>query len=632
MLFLFIYIFIYNRIIKLLISIILYIKFNNNKENEIDQDQIEKDIDFKELHNDNDIVKAFNYIVRRFPKGYPLASPVLRFPERSINKSKKIQNAKNNEIDNEHNSVKSDKLNTIIKPKVQAFEYFVKDRYEILFKSTPSIGLSDLFDELEKEWKNLSYEDKLPYILLEIKDVKRYYMDQCKISKERRVQSSQKIILKPKRIRRIKKKTQIQSQESSQQEKNENATLIVDSEGEQENDNNIISLKKNKSTSAQVNNNENIMGKNYDIESRNNTTLINNLDEMDDKYIDSDTSEEYLAFDDISRKFLFENYSENENSENKNEYNFDIQKIGLNKNKNKEKNETFIPVTNVDSNSPIKFSFSQDTIVYNSQNELNELSSNNFNENNSTLSNNEEIAGQMKNEKIIKSTPELIIDSNIDKSQSSVSPTIIQIPPTVIESSMKIATPLSSKFSSITNNDNNDKNNSSNNLETPKNSQSSKSLLKSLKPIRKSSSWRFGNDIDIIQRVSEEKVSFISNKSKDDESDEFDINNNSSSSSSSSSEEEEEEEIEENNENNIFLSKDKVSSNDKLSNNIKDNGNQASTPSNWNNKTTNTFNKLVFENSYVTPKKSGGKYKISYSSNKKKNNYYGIERRKYDLF
>jgi len=153
-------------------------------------DQEDENINFKDLNTDDEIVKAFKYIVRKFPQGYPLASPVLRFPERGI--TQKFKKSKNKSIENLNEnetlpiSKKGVKININIKPKSQAFDYFVKDRYKIILKSTPTISLSDLFDELEKEWKYLSYDDKLPYILLEIRDVKRYYMDQCEISKERR--------------------------------------------------------------------------------------------------------------------------------------------------------------------------------------------------------------------------------------------------------------------------------------------------------------------------------------------------------------------------------------------------------------------------------------------------------------
>lgn len=759
--------------------------------NVIDQEQSEKEIDFKELHSDEDIINAFNYIVRKFPKGYPLASPVLRFPDRTFNRGRKNQGSKINESDNEQNEFnnkKHEKFNTVIKPKVQAFDYFVKDRYQIIFKSTPTISVSDLFDELEKEWKNLSYEDKLPYILLEIKDIKRYYMDQCEISKERRGKKrkmtlellenelrnqdipqnnedegnttiiisnsnnnndnnelNQEIILKPRRrIRRVKNHSQKQLQKSNE---HENSTLIVNSEDEQEIDNNIISLKKSKNTDT-INNNTIDDGHNHN--DNRNTILVYN--EMEDNYIDSDTSEEYLAFDNVSRKFLFENYNEDEaenNNNNKDVYNFDIQeKIGLG-NKSLDKNDTFIPVKDVDLNSSFNHSLSQDTVVYNSQNESNELSNENLS--------NRQSDDKMDKDMVIKSTTEHTISHSFDKSQSlsevllspntlmktvigskklsqtssnndsqkiaSASsnknekteklsssknkenstniftdsiPTTLETPPAIIESSMKTISSMNSSFSYL---------NDSNNLETPKNSQSSKSLLKPLKPVRKSSSWKFGNDIGIIQQVSEEKISFISNKNKDDDSDEDDLNSGSSSSSSS-----EDEEMEEDNESNIFINKEKTSSNNKSSNslnNIKENSKkyQSSTPSkvsspikyrinrrieededieeveasdkdneneefddveetederednknetevdnqnrtptnkntnsnlktlpNWSDTTKSGFNKFIFENSYVTPKKND-KFKFNYSSNKKKNNYYGMERKKYDLF
>ncbi|OUM59086.1 hypothetical protein PIROE2DRAFT_63990 [Piromyces sp. E2] len=788
-------------------------QLKNGQVDEINTDQIEKEIDFKELQSDEDIVNAFNYIVRKFPKGYPLASPVLRFPERSFNKSKKSQNNKSIESDNEHVNKKHEKFNVTIKPKVQAFDYFVKDRYQIIFKSTPTISLSDLFDELEKEWKNLSYEDKLPYILLEIKDIKRYYMDECEISKERRgkkrkmtlelleselknqdipqnnedegdegnntiiitnnngnneseSQSDPKLILKPRRrIRRIKNHSQQQSKELNQ---HENSTLIINSEDEQENDDNIISLKKNQNTNDFMDNNKSIIEEeNSNNDENNNTIVVNN--DMEDNYIDSDTSEEYLAFDDVSRKFLFENYNEDEvdNNGNNEVYNFDIQnKIGLNDNNDADNNDTFIPVKNVDPNSTLNYTLSQNTIVYNSQNESDKLFNDNSNENHNHKSINNQINNnQIDNNIVIKSTPEYIINKNHDKSQSfgfekskseklsspnklsentmsnnktskltsiatspklttklsnknkdsdkllnkniskkndsniitESAPVILETPPAVIDSSMKTISSLSSNFSYL---------NDNSSLETPKNSQSSKVLLKPLRPIRKSSNWKFGNDIGIIQQVSEEKINFISNKNKDNMSEDDDISSSSSSSSS------EDEEIEEDNENNIFSNKEngkfnklddknkennkkyqsstisKISSpikyrinrrieeeeeeeedieeveeseKDNIDNKNKneeideveetedekednkneadiDNQNKTPTKINpnssspiWSDKTKNDFNKFIFENSFVTPKKNN-KFKFNYSSNKKKHNYYGIERKKYDLF
>jgi len=183
--------------------LILEYQLKNNKVNEFDQENNinDENINFRELENEEEIIKAFQFIVKKFPNGYPLASPLLRFPERGITQRlKKSQNQSVEDLsENELPNKKSEKFNINIKPKIQAFDYFVKDRYKLLLKATPNISLSNLIDELMKEWKYLSYDDKLPYILLEIKDIKRYYKMNVKYQKKeeaKNVNQLMKMILK----------------------------------------------------------------------------------------------------------------------------------------------------------------------------------------------------------------------------------------------------------------------------------------------------------------------------------------------------------------------------------------------------------------------------------------------------
>eukprot|EP00833_Pecoramyces_ruminatium_P000416 jgi/Orpsp1_1/1174448/evm.model.c7180000050132.1 len=635
-------------------------EINQEQENNIE----EKNINFKELENDDDIIKAFKYIVRKFPQGYPLASPILRFPERGItqkfkkSQKKAIENLNDKENENMQITKKGEKINVNIKPKLQAFDFFVKDHYKILMKSSPTITLSDLFDELEKEWKYLSYDDKLPYILLEIKDVKRYYMEQCEISKERRgrkhnpvteiIDEENEEILnkddnenimvinsnsennqnkkhrKTRKIRHKKSKNQEQSQYQSQQQRNrqqqdvhhESSTLIEDSEGEQDDDTNLLYIEKNRILGRNENN--------FEMKKFNNNSNQSSYSEIDENYIDSDTSEEYLSFDNVSRKFIFEksNDDEIENSAKENVYDhFDIQ-AQINKNKNNDNNNrdnTFIPVVENEINNSLSYSLSQNTVVYNTPEDQN-------NENPNDLADKQSInyITQESNESIIEnptsnSQPELqkkqnsfmtlsqdsksdiflspntlIINSithppsqsiadkekinlspitnkskgksdenrsisfvnentNSEKSNSNIftesDHTTLETPPSYIESSLKKSLDSNFKYSIM------DKSN----LETPKNSQESKKLLKPLRPIRKSATWKFGNDIGLIQHVSEEQIGYISgkNKNNDDGNNDIDHDEISSNSSSSSSSDDDDDDDEEEEENNIFVSKER---------------------------------------------------------------------------
>jgi len=441
-------------------------------------------------------------------------------------------------------------------------------------------------------------------------------------------QTSSQNILKPKRILKRRKSRNQHQNNIEYDNENENATLIENSEDEQDYGYNLLYHEKNK--------------QNINNERRNNFAINNN--EMEETYIDSDTSEEYLPFDNVSRKFFFENYNENEQINTDNVYDFDIQ-TRFNDNteninsSNKDdtfipvinantKNDTFIPVidanANLNQDHSLNYSLSQDTVVYNSQEESNDntneqsktqSNNDNVNDNNNKNNNNNsdndnniiirsslesnnkstkgnsesfELDEESKSEffqspntilknalahtessqtstVIIESTPlnnehqsqdkneksdlhELSLSLEKSSNNNSINltnsdRTVLETPPVEIESSMKSLSSLNSDHNSL----------HDSNLETPKNSKSSRSLINPLKPLRKSSIWKFGNDIGIIQQVSEEKINFISNKIKDNDGkkvDNEDEINSSSSSSDSSSEEELEEEG-----GNIFKSK-----------------------------------------------------------------------------
>jgi len=714
----FIIILLYNNNI-IIIIIILYI-FIYIVNDEIDQeDNIEKDnIDFKELNSDDEIIKAFKYIVRKFPQGYPLASPVLRFPERGItqkfkkSKNKSIKNLNENETLSVSKS--SVKININIKPKSQAFDYFVKDRYKIILKSTPTISLSDLFDELEKEWKYLSYDDKLPYILLEIKDVKRYYMDQCEISKERR---GRKHIIseilneneennnegqneeeettmvvgnnslevnknkKSQKIKRVKHRKGKKQQQQQQQENqhysynnNENLTLIEDSENEQDYDSNLLYIEQNRilGRNAIDDNNKEQYHSNNNINQFYYSNNNDNDNAVDENYINSDTSEEYLPFDNISRKFMFENLNDDEieNSASKeNVYDhFDIQTQINNNNKSNNDNDrdnTFISVAslaNTNINDSLNYSFSQDTVVYpTNENKINNIQykefndsefdenklmspsqdssnqsevflspntilknslshslsldnndndnyknvnkddNNSDNDNNNNNDNKESLSSKNESSLEKESKVKIIEEKNSQNSISNVftdsERTTLETPSSNIESSMKnisMTSNLGKKPSYL----------NESNLETPKNSQKSSTSMKSLKPIRKSATWKFGNDIGLIQQVSEEKIGYISGKNKDtDDTDDTDISSSSSSNSSSSSSSDEED--------NIFNSKNNLSLYNKNDSNINNNNNKNKNEKEKISTTVQSFNKSRRLSSNIPKLSSPIKYKIS---------------------
>ncbi|KAG4093924.1 hypothetical protein H8356DRAFT_1047438 [Neocallimastix lanati (nom. inval.)] len=666
---------------------------------EIDQeDNIEKDnIDFKELNSDDEIIKAFKYIVRKFPQGYPLASPVLRFPERGItqkfkkSKNKSIKNLNENETLSVSKS--SVKININIKPKSQAFDYFVKDRYKIILKSTPTISLSDLFDELEKEWKYLSYDDKLPYILLEIKDVKRYYMDQCEISKERR---GRKHIIseilneneennnegqneeeettmvvgnnslevnknkKSQKIKRVKHRKGKKQQQQQQQENqhysynnNENLTLIEDSENEQDYDSNLLYIEQNRilGRNAIDDNNKEQYHSNNNINQFYYSNNNDNDNAVDENYINSDTSEEYLPFDNISRKFMFENLNDDEieNSASKeNVYDhFDIQTQINNNNKSNNDNDrdnTFISVAslaNTNINDSLNYSFSQDTVVYpTNENKINNIQYKEFND------------SEFDENKLMSPSQ--------DSSNQNSERTTLETPSSNIESSMKnisMTSNLGKKPSYL----------NESNLETPKNSQKSKKISTTVQSFNKSR--RLSSNIPKLSSPIKYKISKrrIDEESEEENGEEF--------------EEEEIEEVEEseeeNNNHNITKENDKDGEDDEIEeipsqnkiiniNKVDDLEedpipNKTSISIDFNNNKTpvnkssnlnsnpsistssrkekkDIFNNKfgnIFENSFVTPKKNAksNKYKYNYSSNKKKNSYYyGSERKKYDLF